>query len=204
LRPVAAGNVRVRIAAVAALFCQDRMNSGSMLRAHDVTQDAQLLMDVGDGSLDGLGELYRRHSRAVYAVALRLLGSREEAEDVLQDVFVGLPRALRSYREQGRFEAWLKRLAVRTALMRLRSRRRRREDAFDAAPERGTPEMNTVDRIAAERAIAALPDNLRVVFVLREVEGYTHTEIAGMLGISAINSATRLSRAWTMLRKGTK
>jgi RNA polymerase sigma-70 factor, ECF subfamily len=116
-----------------------------------------------------------------------------------------LPRALRSYREQGRFEAWLKRLAVRTALMRIRSQGRRRESSLDdVAPAMSAGGAHPVDRLAARRAIAALPDTLRSVFILREVEGYSHAEIAEMLGITPVTSATRLSRAWSALRREMK
>jgi RNA polymerase sigma-70 factor, ECF subfamily len=173
-----------------------------MPRLAELTDHADLLSAARDGSLDALGELYRRHSVLVHSAAWRLLGSREDAEDVLQDVFVGLPRALRSYREQGRFEAWLKRLAVRMALMRLRAQRRKREEPLESVEERSSREpQHPVDRIAARRAVARLPDPLRTVFILREVEGYSHAEIAALLDITAINSATRLSRAWTMLRR---
>jgi RNA polymerase sigma-70 factor, ECF subfamily len=163
-----------------------------------------ILEQARAGSTDALGELYRRHGQVVHAVAWRLLASRHDAEDVLQDVFVGLPRALRSYREQDRFEAWLKRLAVRTALVRLRTRRRRREEPLEVAAgasAHAVPAVpHPVDRIAAQRAIAQLPEPLRSVFILREVEGFSHGEIAELLGITAGSSATRLSRAWTMLR----
>jgi RNA polymerase sigma-70 factor, ECF subfamily len=176
-----------------------------MQSAVTLNENIDLPSAARDGSLEALGELYRAHSRVVHATAYRLLGSRADAEDVLQDVFVGLPRALRSYSEQGRFEAWLKRLAVRTALMRLRGRQRRREDPLEPL-ERVTRggETHPVDRLAARRAIASLPDPLRTVFVLREVEGYTHAEIADMLGITEVNSATRLSRAWSVLRREVK
>jgi RNA polymerase sigma-70 factor, ECF subfamily len=164
----------------------------------------ELLEQARNGSTDALGELYRRHAQVVHAVAWRLLESRHDAEDVLQDVFVGLPRALRSYREQDRFEAWLKRLAVRMALARLRTRRRKREDSLEVAADASVHAAHAVphpvDRIAAQRAIARLPEPLRSVFILREVEGYSHGEIAELLSITAGSSATRLSRAWTMLR----
>jgi RNA polymerase sigma-70 factor, ECF subfamily len=176
-----------------------------MLEAYALTQNTDPVAAARDGSIEALGELYRQHHRVVHAAAFRLLGSRQDAEDVLHDVFVGLPRALRSYHEQGRFEAWLKRLAVRTALMRMRTERRKREDPLESAvPTHSSREQHPVDRLEAKRAIACLPDNLRVVFVLKEVEGYSHAEIAGMLDISPINSATRLSRAWTLLRRETK
>jgi RNA polymerase sigma-70 factor, ECF subfamily len=174
----------------------------NMQNAVTLNDNTDLLSAARDGSLEALGDLYRTHSRVVHAVAYRLLASHADAEDVLQDVFVGLPRALRSYSEQGRFEAWLKRLAVRTALTRLRGQQRRREEPLDAlAPHAHGRDTHPVERLAARRAIAALPAPLRTVFVLREVDGYTHAEIAEMLGITEANSATRLSRAWSALRR---
>jgi RNA polymerase sigma-70 factor, ECF subfamily len=162
--------------------------------------ESALLDAVRQGSNEALGQLYTRHATDVFSVAYRLTGSRQDAEDVLQDVFVGLPRALRSYEDEGRFGAWLGRVAARTALMRLRSRGARREEVLDAAgaaAARG--EADPVDRIAAERALRGLPDGLRAVFVLKEIEGYSHAEIGALLGITAENSAVRLSRAWKLL-----
>ncbi|MGH7504602.1 MAG: RNA polymerase sigma factor, partial [Longimicrobiales bacterium] len=139
----------------------------------DRGSDAELQAAAAAGRLDAIGELYRRHADEVYALALRVTGSPDEADDVLQDVFVGLPRALRGYREQGRFVAWLKRVTVRVALMRMRTAKRKRELPLRAGePEAGSGHgPHPIDRIALERALARLPDRLRAVFVLREVEG---------------------------------
>jgi RNA polymerase sigma-70 factor (ECF subfamily) len=164
--------------------------------------DSALVTAARTGSLDALAELYRRHADSVHALAYRMTFSTDDAADVLQDVFVGLARALRSYTEQGRFEAWLQRVTVRTCLMRMRALRRRREDSLDdltTAPV--TPATRPLDRIALERALAALPEQFRVVFALKEIEGYSHDEIADLVGITSANSAARLSRAWKMLRK---
>jgi RNA polymerase sigma-70 factor, ECF subfamily len=153
------------------------------------------------GSTQALGELFARHGRAVHAAAYRLTGSVQDAEDVLQDVFVMLPDALQNYDERGRFGVWLKRVAALTALMRVRGRSRRREAAlpdWDALPSREGPDV--VDRLAARRALETLPDGLRTVWVLKEVEGYSHAEIGEMLGITSGNSAARLFRAWKLLR----
>src|SRR6266545_3734721 len=79
------------------------------------------------GSPDTLAVLYQDHGAALYRLAYRLTGTREDAEDVVHDVFVGLPEALRRYEERGSLEAWLKRVTARVALMRLRRRRRQRE-----------------------------------------------------------------------------
>ena len=119
-------------------------------RQHD---EAKLLDAVRGGSLDALGEVYGRYAGVVYGLALQMTGSCDEAEDVLQDVFVGLSRALRSYEERGRFESWLRRVTARTALMRLRAMRRKREAPLEEA---------TVDvrRRACTRSIA-LPFSAR-------------------------------------------
>ncbi|HEX2167682.1 MAG TPA: sigma-70 family RNA polymerase sigma factor [Longimicrobiales bacterium] len=176
----------------------------------EIQQRSRVLDDVRSGSREALGELYRAHADAVFALAYRLTGSREDAEDVLQDVFVGLSHALASYTERGRFESWLKRVTARTALMRMRSRRRRREDPIDPLAESSAvvrqgdadaASAHVVDRLAMQTALGRLPQSLRAVFLLREVEGYAHDEIGDLLGISARASATRLSRAWSLLRK---
>jgi RNA polymerase sigma-70 factor, ECF subfamily len=165
-------------------------------------EEISLLSAVARGNR-ALGAVYTKYGDIVFACAFRCLASTADAEDVLQDVFVGLPEALSSYREQGGFESWLKRVAIRAALMRLRSRTRRREEAIDDAqlpPITPNPEADIIDRIAARRAILALPDALRVVFILKEVEGYSHAEIGELLGMTAGASAVRLNRAWERLR----
>lgn len=156
------------------------------------------------GSADALAELYGRFARPLTAVAFHLTRSAADAEDVLHDVFVGLPEALRHYDERGALESWLKRVTARVALSRLRAARRRREVAIDAAPPDaalGAPAERGVDDLAAvQRALDRLPEALRTVFVLREVEGYSHAEIAAMLAISPRASEVRLHRAIRALR----
>lgn len=170
-------------------------------RGRDDQAQAALIEGARAGSADALASLYHRHADVVFTVALRLLGSRPDAEDVLQDVFTGLPEALAGYTERGRFDAWLRRVAVRTTLMALRRRRQRRRwtapDVDVAAPT--GPDL--LDRLSVQRALARLPGTLRVVFVLKEIEGYTHREIAEQLGITATASALRNHRAWKNLRK---
>src|SRR5689334_11845017 len=106
-------------------------------------------------------------------VAFHLTRSAADAEDVLHDVFVGLPEALRRYDERGTLESWLKRVTARVALSRLRARERRREVAIDAEPDDpalGTPAGRGVDDLGAlQGALDRLPESLRTVFVLREV-----------------------------------
>jgi len=139
------------------------------------------------------------HGAALFRLAYRLVGAREDAEDVVHDVFVGLPGALRRYEERGSFAAWLKRVTARVALMRLRSGKRRREVALDnAAGQVQPPSTSGGDGLAA--AVDTLPDHLRAVLVLKEIEGYAHAEIALLLGISEGASRVRLTRALERLR----
>jgi len=152
------------------------------------------------GDPEALASLYRAHGAALYRLAYRLTGTPQDAEDVVHDVFVGLPEALGRYEERGSFAGWLKRVTARVALMRLRTRTRRREVTLDAT-------LPTVDRPAdveseaLRSAIDALPDQLRSVLVLKEVEGYSHAEVGELLGISEGASRVRLNRAMKRLRK---
>ena len=148
--------------------------------------------------LDAIAELYRRHAEALIAVAYRLLLSRADAEDVVHDLFVGLPEALRTYEERGRMEGWLKRIVVRLALTRLRAKR---HIALDASTELAVVPADPVNRVAIERALGELPPALRAVLVLKEIEGFSHAEIASTLGISVAASEVRLHRALRRLRE---
>src|SRR5687768_2414044 len=103
------------------------------------------------GTVLELEALYRQYADGVYTLAYRITGSREDAEDVLQDLFVGLPRALASYREQGRFESWLKRIAARLALMRLRTARRRSEVSLIDAGDPSGRELHPLHALELER-----------------------------------------------------
>jgi RNA polymerase sigma-70 factor, ECF subfamily len=153
------------------------------------------------GSNDALAVLYTAHGAEVLGTAYRILGNRADAEDALQDVFVGLPEALAHYHEEGKLGAWLRRLAARTALMRLR--RGRRESSFSEdfdPPVRDVPNAGPLERLAVADALHRLPEGLRQVFLLKEIEGFTHEEIGEMLGITPGASGVRLHRAWRSLR----
>ena len=152
------------------------------------------------GDPDALASLYRAYGAALYRRAYRLTGTPQDAEDVVHDVFVGLPEALGRYEERGSFAGWLKRVTARVALMRLRTRSRRREVMLNATlPADQRPA--DVESMALETAINALPDRLRSVLVLKEVEGYSHAEVSELLGISEGTSRVRLNRAMKRLRK---
>lgn len=158
---------------------------------------------VRAGSPDALAALYDEYASGVYRIAYGMTQSTADAEDVVQDLFLGLPRALRSYRGEGSLEGWIKQIAVRTTLMRLRSGKRRREDPLESIPEFSSSRSQPapVEHIAIDRALTELPEPLRVVFVLKVVEGYEHEEIAALLGITPVLSRVRLFRARSHLQR---
>ena len=159
------------------------------------------LSRVAGGDLGALAELYESHAPPAYRLAYRITGSVPDAQDVVQDLFIALPEALASFRGQGSFSAWFRTCAARQALMHLRKRRRRQE--VELEPDR-VAEMSAnpmLDRIALEGALQRLPETLRVVVVLRDIEGFSHQDIGGMLGISATASRMRLMRARRQLRE---
>jgi RNA polymerase sigma-70 factor (ECF subfamily) len=150
------------------------------------------------GDVEALGALYVQHSSSLLRLAYRVCGSQDDAQDVLHDVFLGLPEALRHYHEQGRFESWLKRLTVRAALSRLRRGSQRREVPLGA--DSSIVAAHEPPDEALRRAILALSDPLRVVFMLKAAEGFSHAEIGTMLGISVSASEVRFHRAVRQLR----
>lgn len=164
-------------------------------------QDDELIRSAAAGSESALAELYRRHAELVHRTAYRFLRDAAAAEDVLQEVFIGLPEALCRFDATRPLEPWLRRVAARAALSRLRSgsRRRQRESLFARRESRAG--HSPLDQLVIDQALERLPPGLRAVLLLREVEGYTHAEIGEMLGITPAASATRLSRAWALLRR---
>jgi len=178
------------------------MRAASLPLPTPMPRDLDVVVRARDGDASALGELYSRYGRALMAVAYRLTASRDDAEDVLHDVFLGLPEALRRYEERGALESWLKRITARVALSRLRSRTRAHEVDLPLdihASVASTDRLSDLD--AVRQAIDGLPESLRTVFVLREIEGYSHAEIAALLDISSNASEVRLHRAIRALRK---
>jgi RNA polymerase sigma-70 factor, ECF subfamily len=167
-----------------------------------VPSQPETLAAARAGSPDALARLFTQHASLVYRVALRLTASEADAEDVVQDVFIGLPEALRGYQEHGTFEAWLKRVTVRCALMRMRAgeRREARHDRLGLEHATHAPPPDLGTRLTLARAIEQLTPALRAVFVLHDVEGYAHAEIAQMLGLRVGTTQVRLFRARALLR----
>ncbi|MBL0939271.1 MAG: sigma-70 family RNA polymerase sigma factor [Gemmatimonadaceae bacterium] len=155
------------------------------------------------GDAAAIAECYRRHAGGLLTMLHRFIGSREDAEDIVHDVFVELPRAMAQYQEHGRFDAWLARVAVRRAID--QQRRRKWFAPLSAVFER-SDDGQSIDRdvIALDRAgnaLAKLSPSLRQVVVLRIMLDLTHPEIAKWLGISVQASEVRLHRAIKQLRQ---
>lgn len=162
-------------------------------------QLADLIRQTAAGAPEGIAGLYRLYAAHLLRLSRRLTGSHHDAEDIVHDLFLGLPEAIRSYEQRGSFDGWLNRVATRMALMRLRSAKRRREATLDE--RHPTPERDTEGQSDLERHIATLPLTLRAVVILRQIEGYTHKEIGALLGISSGASRVRFNRAVQQLRQ---
>lgn len=161
--------------------------------------EREVVRRAREGSTEALAALYARYGNPLMSLAYRITGTVADAEDVLHDVFLGLGQALAHYEERGQLLAWLRRLTVRVALTRLRHGSRGQEVALDTE-DAATAAGSIDDRIALETAVQSLPDSLRVVFVLKAIEGYSHAEIASLLGITTGASEVRLVRAIKQLR----
>jgi len=159
--------------------------------------ERELVERLCAGAHGALAQAYERYASMVYRVGYRLLGETADAEDLVQDVFAGLPRAARSFEGRSSFGWWLNRVATRTALMLLRQRRaeRRRVERFGWLASRSSTADAPAVRMDLENALQALDEPHRVILVLKEIEGYSHQEIADLLGLSVGAARVRLHRA---------
>ena len=171
-------------------------------RDEAVSVRAALTADARDR--DAERALYEQHVDRIYRLALRMTGNAELAEDLTQDVFMRAFDRLHQYRGDAGLGTWLHRVAISVILNAITKRRNAaaREVPLDpsaaAASRSGAIELDTRDRVRA--AVAQLPEELRVVVLLYDVEGYQHNEIAGMMGITAGACRMRLLRAHQLLR----
>ncbi|MEO8647856.1 MAG: RNA polymerase sigma factor [Acidobacteriota bacterium] len=171
--------------------------------------DLDLTKAAAKGNMSAFEEIYQRHHRRVYSICLRMLQNAYEAEDLTQDVFIQLYRKIGSFRGDSAFTTWLHRLTVNQVLMHFR----KRTVKFEKTTEEGeTPvqivngtenpfKMPIVDKIALENAIDQLPAGYKNVFVLHDVEGFEHEEVAKILGCSVGTSKSQLHKARLKLRK---
>lgn len=159
-------------------------------------------MAAAGGDRQAFERLYRAHAGRVYSLCLRMLADQSLAEEVTQDVFVRVWEKLPGFRGDAAFTTWLHRVTVNVALTRrktvgIRDGRLADDEALDGAPARSE---HVGERLDLEGAIAQLPRGARTVFVLHDVQGFTHEEIGEQLGISPGGSKAQLHRARMLLR----
>lgn len=171
--------------------------------------DLELAQRCGHGDPDAFEQLYRAHAGRLYTLIVRMVASAETAEDLLQEVFLNAHRKVNLFRGDSSLGTWLYRMAVNHCLDYLRGRQSkmaRTTDSLDedgmAEPAASTPlvSLAAINRLDLERAIEQLPDGCRTAFVLHDVEGFEHHEIATMLGISEGTSKSQVHKARMKLR----
>lgn len=168
---------------------------------HDPMPEWDLARRSADGDREAFERIYRMHCARIHGLCLRLTADVNEAEQLVQDTFVRAWFAIAGFRGQGSLGGWLARLAVNLWRDRLRSRRRtlRLIQDLEPAPAVGGV-VQLLTAVDLERCIARLPEGGRAVYVLHDVEGYTHREIAGLMNIATGTVKAQLHRARGLLR----
>src|SRR5689334_13204834 len=165
--------------------------------------DASDVAAAAAGDVRAFERVYRRHVARIHSTAVRMLGV-EEADDATQDVFVRAWQRLGQFRGESAFGTWLFRLAVNVILSRrevVAIRGKRHVDDAGLVESLSSPEPSPEQALDFEAAIARLPPGMRQIFVLHDIEGYKHDEIAAMLGIAQGTSKSQLHRVRMALRK---
>ena len=176
---------------------------------HTGSSDYARTRRAAAGDAAAFEELYRLHHRRVYTLCLRMTQNEAEAEDITQDIFIVLLHKAGDYRAEASFTTWLHRMTVNQVLMHFRKKKAKREEqAEDDAEEAGAPRRmpgarpaQLIDRITLEDALARLPPGYRAAFVLHDIEGFEHEEVARLLGCAVGTSKSQLHKARTKLRK---
>jgi RNA polymerase sigma-70 factor (ECF subfamily) len=176
--------------------------------------EAEAIRKAQQGDAGAFERIYRLHSRRVYALCLRMVGNTAEAEDLAQEAFLQLFRKIATFRGDSAFSTWLHRLVVNVVLMRLRKKtvpvtsldEQSEADEENNAPRKdiGAPDLRlsgSVDRVNLQRAVQQLSPGYRSVFVLHDVQGYEHNEIAALMKCSIGNSKSQLHKARMRLRE---
>ena len=148
--------------------------------------------------------LYREHEGRVYGVCLRIVSDTNRAEELTQDVFVRVWKTIASFRGESAFSSWLHRVAVNVVLVGLRTEKRyqtRVATVDDLEPFEQTDHSAPGEAIDLEAAISALPKQARAIFVLHDIEGYRHEEIAEQMGLAVGTTKAQLHRARKLLRE---
>jgi RNA polymerase sigma-70 factor (ECF subfamily) len=184
--------------------------SESMLKNPEGSVLSQAIRLVHQGDREGFAFIYRSYSELVHRICYRMLRDPAEAEDAAQDVFLRVFLKINTFRGESAFSSWLYRLTTNVALMRLRKNKRswtplrERKPDTDPCSEIDAPDPRVTDligRLDLQGAIDVLPKGYKAAFILHDVHGYDHKEIAAIFGYSVGNSKSQLHKARRLLRK---
>jgi RNA polymerase sigma-70 factor (ECF subfamily) len=179
----------------------------------DSPSSAELITRAQRGEEQAFEELFHQHRQRVYSLCLRMIGNTAEAEELTQEAFLQVFRKIHTFRGESAFSTWLHRVSANIVLMRLRKKtismtpledNARGEEFDEQRKQYGAPDLaltGSIDRVNLERAIAQLPPGYKRAFVLHDVQGYEHNEIAAIVGCSIGNSKSQLHKARARLRK---
>lgn len=187
------------------LSIEGHQSAGSAERAS--LSDGELVAAARRGDMRAFERLYRLHSSRVYGLCLRMTRRSDVAEDCVQLTFVRAWRNLKAFEGRSAFGTWLHRIAVNEVLTQARNHGTRSESdeeavtKSDGAAEDGPAEFDAMDVVDVERALASLPDGARHAVVLQAVYGYSHEEVADMLGVAVGTCKAQVHRGRRMLRQ---
>jgi RNA polymerase sigma-70 factor, ECF subfamily len=186
--------------------------AGASKKQGEQLSEAEAIERAKSGDGEAFEVLYNLHKRRVYSLCLRMTTNTAEAEDLTQEAFLQLFRKIGTFRGESAFSTWLHRMAVNVVLMRLRKKGLQlvpTEETVETEEETPKKELGgqdpvlagSIDRLQLEKAVDSLPPGYRTIFVLHDVEGYEHNEIAGIVGCSIGNSKSQLHKARMKLRE---
>ncbi|HME36341.1 MAG TPA: sigma-70 family RNA polymerase sigma factor [Candidatus Sulfotelmatobacter sp.] len=175
------------------------------------SNEAELIERAKQGDAHAFQALYDKHKRRVYSLCLRMTANTAEAEDLTQEAFLQLYRKIATFRGESAFSTWLHRLSVNVVLMQLRKKSLPVVSLEESTQgEEDTPKKDfgaedlalagSIDRLQLQKAVDDLPPGYRTIFVLHDIEGYEHNEIATIVGCSIGNSKSQLHKARMKLR----
>jgi RNA polymerase sigma-70 factor (ECF subfamily) len=197
------------------LIYKETITDTKQIEMSELTE-AEAIRRAQAGDAEGFEHLYRLHSRRVHALCLRMLkGNASEAEDLTQEAFLRMFRKIGSFRAESAFSTWLHRITVNIVLMRLRKKTVAEmsslEEPNDPGDEKDGPRKEIgaadprlsglIDRVNLQRAVNQLPSGYRAIYVMHDVDGYEHNEIAEILGCSIGNSKSQLHKARLSIRE---
>lgn len=176
--------------------------------------DKELVHNLQNGNNEAFTEIVARYTEKVHNLALRVTRSQEDAEEILQDVFITVYNKIDKFEGKSAFSSWLYRITINTAFMKLRKNKRHIASSLDESQENGkdidvTPEQINNDshsvqhelRAELEKAITRLPEEYKNIFILRDIDGLSNQEVSEVIGLSVPAVKSRLHRARLMLRK---